>query len=211
MSTTSLQANNKKSRWYLTFLPNGAAEEEENDSDEHEEEDEEEISIHGDVAVYLYQVKNITPHRHNLFCYHIKMLKTVISTKFCKQKYYEYWAGVCLWELCDIVEVQDLVPEQPNGGQDAGLWSRLWEEVQIPRLMGMGELWKSSRLKIMNWFSSRAYVISWCQGSSSMMTHWPSSVRWPCLAMMLPSWATLTMQRWILKIFLASSNYYALL
>ena len=53
---TSFQANNKKSRWYLTFLPNGAAEEEENDSDEHEEEDEEEISIHGDVAVYLYQV-----------------------------------------------------------------------------------------------------------------------------------------------------------
>ena len=40
----------------MTFLPNGAAEEEENDSDEHEEEDEEEISIHGDVAVYLYQV-----------------------------------------------------------------------------------------------------------------------------------------------------------
>ena len=56
--TTLLQANNKKSRWYLTFLPNGAAEEEENDSDEHEEEDEEEISIHGDVAVYLYQVDN---------------------------------------------------------------------------------------------------------------------------------------------------------
>ena len=58
--TTLLQANNKKSRWYLTFLPNGAAEEEENDSDEHEEEDEEEISIHGDVAVYLYQVDNNT-------------------------------------------------------------------------------------------------------------------------------------------------------
>ena len=30
------QANSKKSRWYLTFLPNGAAEEEENDTD-HEE------------------------------------------------------------------------------------------------------------------------------------------------------------------------------
>jgi len=57
-STFTVQANSKKSRWYLTFLPNGAAEEEENDTDHEEaaQEDEEEISIHGDVAVYLYQV-----------------------------------------------------------------------------------------------------------------------------------------------------------
>ena len=80
-----MQANSKKSRWYLTFLPNGAAEEEENDTDHEEvreifefreriyspaveqhnnnddseaaqEDDQDEISIHGDVAVYLYQV-----------------------------------------------------------------------------------------------------------------------------------------------------------
>ena len=52
----------------MTFLPNGAAEEEENDSDEHEEEDEEEISIYGDVAVYLYQV-NIAIYK--MFSYKI--------------------------------------------------------------------------------------------------------------------------------------------
>ena len=65
------------------------------------------------------------------------------------QHYCKYWAGVCLRELRDIIEVQDLIPEQSNGGQDAGLWSRLWQEVQIPRLMGMGELW-TSRVKILN-------------------------------------------------------------
>ena len=110
----------------MTFLPNGAAEEEENDSDEHEEEDEEEISIYGDVAVYLYQV-NIA--KYQMFSYKIT---------FWFQEYCNKWAGVCVRELCDLIEVQDLVPEQQNRGQDVGLWSRLWKEVQIPRLMGMG-------------------------------------------------------------------------
>ena len=43
------QANSKKSRWYLTFLPNGAAEEEENDTDH------EEVSIlYGFFVSYYY-------------------------------------------------------------------------------------------------------------------------------------------------------------
>lgn len=50
-----MQANGKKSRWYLTFLPNGAAEDEE-DTDHDDHEDDSDITIHGDVAVYLYQV-----------------------------------------------------------------------------------------------------------------------------------------------------------
>ena len=67
----------------MTFLPNGAAEEEENDSDEHEEEDEEEISIHGDVAVYLYQV-------HSNIC--------LLNNGNCELEHIcNYcWAGVCV-------------------------------------------------------------------------------------------------------------------
>ena len=113
---TSFQANNKKSRWYLTFLPNGAAEEEENDSDEHEEEDEEEISIHGDVAVYLYQVYNDCGF---LQLWHLSQVSAyenyVTSLKF-KISFLNSRTGACISELCDIIEVQIM-----NRRQDAGL------------------------------------------------------------------------------------------
>ena len=81
-------------------------------SDEHEEEDEEEISIHGDVAVYLYQVRLLHPR-------HLP-------------------PGVCLRKLRDESEVQDFVPELADRRPDAGLRPRLRQEVQIPRLLGLG-------------------------------------------------------------------------
>ena len=90
----------------MTFLPNGAAEEEENDSDEHEEEDEEEISIHGDVAVYLYQV---------LWRYRRKQLHwnyLILYQLFEAPKLPNIFVGVCVRKLCDIAEVQDLLLEQ---------------------------------------------------------------------------------------------------
>ena len=55
----------KKSRWYLTFLPNGAAEdEEETDNDDHD--DDSDITIHSDVAVYLYQVSTYENYVNSL-------------------------------------------------------------------------------------------------------------------------------------------------
>jgi len=105
-STFTIQANNKKSRWYLTFLPNGAAEEEENDSDEHEEEDEEEISIHGDVAVYLYQVSAYENYVTSLK-FKISFLNSRTGDKMLvydhgygkKYRYHDSWG----WGICDIL------------------------------------------------------------------------------------------------------------
>jgi len=105
-STFTIQANNKKSRWYLTFLPNGAAEEEENDSDEHEEEDEEEISIHGDVAVYLYQVSAYENYVTSLK-FKISFLNSRTGEKMMvydhgygkKYRYHDSWG----WGICDIL------------------------------------------------------------------------------------------------------------
>ena len=55
-----LQGNGKKSRWYLTFLPNGAAEENDDnftsESDEDEDDEDDETQQYNDVAIYLYQV-----------------------------------------------------------------------------------------------------------------------------------------------------------
>lgn len=105
-STFTIQVNNKKSRWYLTFLPNGAAEEEENDSDEHEEEDEEEISIHGDVAVYLYQVSAYENYVTSLK-FKISFLNSRTGDKMLvydhgygkKYRYHDSWG----WGICDIL------------------------------------------------------------------------------------------------------------
>jgi len=59
-STFVVQGNGKKSRWYLTFLPNGAAEENDDnfasESDEDEDDEDDETQQYNDVAIYLYQV-----------------------------------------------------------------------------------------------------------------------------------------------------------
>jgi len=112
-STFTVQANNKKSRWYLTFLPNGAAEEEENDSD-HEDEDEEEISIHGDVAVYLYQVSAYENYVNSLK-FKISFLNPRNGDKMLvydhgygkKYRYHDSWG----WGICDILVPSEFIAD----------------------------------------------------------------------------------------------------
>jgi len=112
-STFTVQANSKKSRWYLTFLPNGAAEEEENDTD-HEEEDEEEISIHGDVAVYLYQVSAYENYVNSLK-FKISFLNPRNGDKMLvydhgygkKYRYHDSWG----WGICDILVPNEFISE----------------------------------------------------------------------------------------------------
>jgi len=112
-STFTVVANNKKSRWYLTFLPNGAAEEEENDTD-HEEEDEEEISIHGDVAVYLYQVSAYENYVNSLK-FKISFLNPRNGDKMLvydhgygkKYRYHDSWG----WGICDILVPNEFISE----------------------------------------------------------------------------------------------------
>lgn len=59
-STFIVQGNGKKSRWYLTFLPNGAAEENDDnfasESDDDDDDEDDETQQYNDVAIYLYQV-----------------------------------------------------------------------------------------------------------------------------------------------------------
>jgi len=114
-STFTVQANSKKSRWYLTFLPNGAAEEEENDTDHEEaQEDEEEISIHGDVAVYLHQVSAYANYVNSLkFKFSFlnprngdKML--VYDLGYGKKYRYHDSSG---WGICDILVPSEFINE----------------------------------------------------------------------------------------------------
>jgi len=112
-STFTVQANNKKSRWYLTFLPNGAAEEEENDTD-HEDDDEEEISIHGDVAVYLYQVSAYENYVNSLK-FKISFLNPRNGDKMLvydhgygkKYRYHDSWG----WGICDILVPTEFIAD----------------------------------------------------------------------------------------------------
>jgi len=112
-STFTVVANNKKSRWYLTFLPNGAAEEEEADTD-HEEEDEEEISIHGDVAVYLYQVSAYENYVNSLK-FKISFSNPRNGDKMLvydhgygkKYRYHDSWG----WGICDILVPNEFISE----------------------------------------------------------------------------------------------------
>jgi len=113
-STFTVQANSKKSRWYLTFLPNGAAEEEENDTDHEEaaQEDEEEISIHGDVAVYLYQVSAYENYVNSLK-FKISFLNPRNGDKMLvydhgygkKYRYHDSWG----WGICDILVPSEFI------------------------------------------------------------------------------------------------------
>jgi len=113
-STFTVQANSKKSRWYLTFLPNGAAEEEENDTDHEEaaQEDEEEISIHGDVAVYLYQVSAYENYVNSLK-FKISFLNPRNGDKMLvydhgygkKYRYHDSWG----WGICDILVPNEFI------------------------------------------------------------------------------------------------------
>jgi len=114
-STFTVQANSKKSRWYLTFLPNGAAEEEENDTDHEEaQEDEEEISIHGDVAVYLYQVSAYENYVNSLK-FKISFLNPRNGDKMLvydhgygkKYRYHDSWG----WGICDILVPSEFINE----------------------------------------------------------------------------------------------------
>jgi len=114
-STFTVQANSKKSRWYLTFLPNGAAEEEENDTDHEEaQEDEEEISIHGDVAVYLYQVSAYENYVNSLK-FKISFLNPRNGDKMLvydhgygkKYRYHDSWG----WGICDILVPIEFINE----------------------------------------------------------------------------------------------------
>lgn len=108
-----LQCNGKKSRWYLTFLPNGAAEdEEETDNDDHD--DDSDITIHSDVAVYLYQVSTYE-HYVNSLKFKISFLNQRTGEKMLvydhgygkKYRYHDSWG----WGICDILVQNDYINE----------------------------------------------------------------------------------------------------
>ena len=110
-STFTVQSNGKKSRWYLTFLPNGAAEdEEETDTEEHD--DDSDITIHSDVAVYLYQVSNYE-HYVNSLKFKISFLNQRTGDKMLvydhgygkKYRYHDSWG----WGICDILVTNDYI------------------------------------------------------------------------------------------------------
>ena len=105
------QANGKKSKWYLTFLPNGAAEDEE-DTDHDDHEDDSDITIHGDVAVYLYQV-SAYEHYVNSLKFKISFLNQRTGEKMLvydhgygkKYRYHDSWG----WGICDILVNNDYI------------------------------------------------------------------------------------------------------
>ena len=107
------QSNGKKSRWYLTFLPNGAAEdEEETDTEDHD--DDSDITVHSDVAVYLYQVSNYE-HYVNSLKFKISFLNQRTGDKMLvydhgygkKYRYHDSWG----WGICDILVQNDYINE----------------------------------------------------------------------------------------------------
>jgi len=110
-STFTVQANGKKSRWYLTFLPNGAAEDEE-DTDHDDHEDDSDITIYGDVAVYLYQV-SAYEHYVNSLKFKISFLNQRTGEKMLvydhgygkKYRYHDSWG----WGICDILVNNDYI------------------------------------------------------------------------------------------------------
>lgn len=110
-STFTVQANGKKSRWYLTFLPNGAAEDEE-DTDHDDHEDDSDITIHGDVAVYLYQV-SAYEHYVNSLKFKISFVNQRTGEKMLvydhgygkKYRYHDSWG----WGICDILVNNDFI------------------------------------------------------------------------------------------------------
>ena len=110
-STFTVQANSKKSRWYLTFLPNGAAEDEE-DTDHDDHEDDGDITVHGDVAVYLYQV-SAYEHYVNSLKFKISFLNQRTGEKMLvydhgygkKYRYHDSWG----WGICDILVNNDYI------------------------------------------------------------------------------------------------------
>jgi len=110
-STFTVQANGKKSRWYLTFLPNGAAEDEE-DTDHDDHEDDSDIIIHGDVAVYLYQV-SAYEHYVNSLKFKISFFNQRSGEKTLvydhgygkKYRYHDSWG----WGICDIPVNNDYI------------------------------------------------------------------------------------------------------
>jgi len=110
-STFNVQANGKKSKWYLTFLPNGAAEDEE-DTDHDDHEDDSDITIHGDVAVYLYQV-SAYEHYVNSLKFKISFLNQRSGEKMLvydhgygkKYRYHDSWG----WGICDILVNNDYI------------------------------------------------------------------------------------------------------
>lgn len=110
-STFTVQANGKKSRWYLTFLPNGAAEDEE-DTDHDDHDDDGDITVHGDVAVYLYQV-SAYEHYVNSLKFKISFLNQRSGEKMLvydhgygkKYRYHDSWG----WGICDILVNNDYI------------------------------------------------------------------------------------------------------
>ena len=109
----AFQSSGKKSRWYLTFLPNGAAEdEEETDNEDHD--DDSDIAIHRDVAVYLYQVSNYE-HYVNSLKFKISFLNQRTGDKMLvydhgygkKYRYHDSWG----WGICDILVSNDYINE----------------------------------------------------------------------------------------------------
>ena len=101
-STFTVHANNKKSRWYLTFLPNGAADDEQ---DTGHDEDEGDITMQDDVGVYLYQVSTYENYVNSLK-FKISFLnrrsgeKMVVYDNGYDKKYrsQDNWG----WGICDI-------------------------------------------------------------------------------------------------------------
>ena len=110
-STFTVQANNKKSRWYLTFLPNGAADDEE-DTGHDDHEDDGDITMQDDVGVYLYQVSSYE-HYVNSLKFSISFLnprtgkKMVVYDHGYHKKYRsrDNWG----WGICDILVYNEFI------------------------------------------------------------------------------------------------------
>ena len=92
-------------------MPNGAAEDEE-DTDHDDHEDDSDITIHGDVAVYLYQV-SAYEHYVNSLKFKISFLNQRTQEKMLvydhgygkKYRYHDSWG----WGICDILVNNDYI------------------------------------------------------------------------------------------------------
>jgi speckle-type POZ protein len=116
-STFIVQGNGKKSRWYLTFLPNGAAEENDDnfasESDDDDDEDDDETQQFNDVAIYLYQV-SAYEHYVNSLKFRILFVspsgKKMVVYQHSYGKKYRYHDSRG-WGLADIALPREFVTE----------------------------------------------------------------------------------------------------